>query len=386
MQFGGTVELERAIRDLLLDWLGDRVPDDGFDQLLRTTNAGRDFVGELAAVLGPGFLADPLAAQQAFAASTVARGSQLTVTAGAAGGAGPGISLVLSQDGGGGVGPAGNTLPWSGLLAFGDTPVSSFAAVARPEAASFAVEATAAAAGTFDIGAVVPGANPGELVQLRFAGVALGAGGVARLVLDLAAGGPYRLQVDADGDGVADATRDPGTISVVDGRPAVVDVVVLQSSLFGSTGDVRDPATYGLLVGVLFDKPVTEASAESVANYTLADGNAVIGVQLQPSGRLAYLYLQRPIGGLKPRRLTLANVADAAGRTIETTTWTFAAGVSMECASSARCVRPAGLPCRRPSSASRRHRRSRSPSRRFARIRRAVSNWTTCPCRSGRWS
>ena len=43
------------MRDLALDWLGGRLPEDeGFDQLLRTTEAGRAFLAEVGALLGPG--------------------------------------------------------------------------------------------------------------------------------------------------------------------------------------------------------------------------------------------------------------------------------------------------------------------------------------------
>ena len=59
------------------------------------------------------------------------------------------------------------------------------------------------------------------------------------------------------------------------------------SSYRESAGDIRDPATYGLLVGVLFDKPVTDASAEIKTNYTI-EANGVIGARLQSSGRLVY--------------------------------------------------------------------------------------------------
>ena len=331
VQFGGPAELERAIRDLALDWLGGRVLDEGFDQLLRTTDAGRDFLAEIAAVLGPSFLASPLDAQRAFAASTVARGAQLSVAGGVPAGGGPSLALVLSQDGVGDASASGNALPTAGVFPFGDPRVSMLTAVARPDAARYVLEARASAAGVFDLGAVVPGADAGSLVQLRFAAVPLGAGGVARLVLDLTTSGPFQLQIDTTGDGTTDATRTAASETLLEGPPQVVDIVQLESSSYGKAGDPRDPATYGLLVGVLFDKPVTEASAETVGNYAIEGGNSVIGVQLQPSGRLAYLYLEKPIGGLAPRALTVSGVADGAGRTVasvsRTVRTTFTDGV-----------------------------------------------------------
>ena len=74
-----------------------------------------------------------------------------------------------------------------------------------------------------------------------------------------------------------------------------------------------------MLVAAFFDKPVTEAAAELRTNYAI-EGNAVSGAQLQASGRLVYLYLQQPVGGLVPRSLTISGVTDARGHVLPATT------------------------------------------------------------------
>ncbi len=115
-----------------------------------------------------------------------------------------------------------------------------------------------------------------------------------------------------------------------------------------SAGDIRDPATYGLLVGVLFDKPVTAASAEIKANYTI-EANSVIGTRLQSSGRLVYLYLERPVGGLVPRSLSVSGVIDARGHVLSASTTPIAMALSDGAASSDRCEpRRTWCPVQRP--------------------------------------
>jgi hypothetical protein len=320
VQFGGTSELAPAVSDLLLDWLGERQPDEGFDQILRTTEAGRDVLAEVAAILGPSFLPDPLGAQQAFAQATVARGGHLSASGGPSGGGGPPLALSLAREDGVVADASGNALPTAGVLRFGDPATSAFVPVARPDATRYTIEGRAAAAGTFDLGVVVPGASAGTLQQLRFAGVALQAGGTIRVLVDLAAPGPAQARVDRDGDGTVDVTLDAAASSIVEGPPQVVDVVTLESGYLDSPGSLLDPGTYGLLLGVLFDKPVDKASAETLSNYALEAGNAVLGAQLQPSGRLVYLYLRKPVGALVARTLTLSGIVDERGALLTPTT------------------------------------------------------------------
>lgn len=313
VQFGGAGELTPAVSDLLLDWLGERQPDDGFDQIVRGTEAGRDFLAEVAAILGPSFIPDPLGAQHAFAQATVARGAQVTVSGGPAGGGGPPLAVSVTREDGAVADASGNALPTSGVLRFGSPAASAFIAVVRPDATRYTVEGRAAGDGTFDLGVVVPGASSGASLQLRFAGVALQPGGTIRVRVDLSASGAAQALVDRDGDGTVDATLDPAVVSIVEGPPHVVDVVTLEAGYADSPGSLGDAATYGLLLGVLFDKPVKKGSAETLSNYALEGGNAVLGAQLQPSGRLVYLYLRKPVGALVARTLALAGIADERG-------------------------------------------------------------------------
>jgi hypothetical protein len=181
------------------------------------------------------------------------------------------------------------------------------------------LRAVARAAGFYNLGIAIPGAADGQMIQLRYPGVQLEAGGIARVIVDLSAPGLPTLAVDRTGNGSIDAQIPPQQQGIGEQPPTVLTVRQLVSAYRETAGDIRDPATYGLVVGVLFDKPVSAATAEIKANYAI-DANAIIGARLQPSGRVVYLYLERPIGALVARSLTVSNVADARGNTSGATT------------------------------------------------------------------
>jgi len=305
----------RVAQDLLLDWSGNTVLDAGFDQILRTTEAGAAFLAELAAILGPVSLeGGVLTGQQIFARGAAAR-ARPHVSAVASGGTAPPALTITRADGtavsrgapGTVTMPGAALLPITGGAASGLLGVLS---VVEPLRHTFEIVASDAA--TYDLGIVIPGSAPGTLQQVRYSGVPLAAGGVARVSIDLAAPGILTLQVDANGDGVTDATRVPQVLALAEAPPQVLAVRQLQSSFRDGPGDPADPATYGLLLGVLFDKPVTRASSELKSSYAI-DSNAVIGARLQQSGRLVYLYLQQPVGGLTPRSIAISGIQDVRG-------------------------------------------------------------------------
>ncbi len=72
---------------------------------------------------------------------------------------------------------------------------------------------------------------------------------------------------------------------------------------------------------MLFSEEVTAQSvqdkftAEDITHYSL-DGNAVVGVALQPGGRIAFLALRDPIGPFVPRTITIQDVADLRGQSM----------------------------------------------------------------------
>src|SRR5439155_1269610 len=240
-----------------------------------------------------------------------------------AGGGGAPVVLRVIDDAGRAMGQAAggseNSLPFSGLVNLQSaSPRADLAVVARVNSTQYTVEVTGTGAGSFDLGIVAPTGARG-LTQLSYIGVPIDAGGIARVVINLADLGAPILEVDRDGDGRIDQTVAPLLVAITEGPPTVLTVRQLDSSFYDAPGNVQDPATYGLLVGVLFDRPVTAASAEATANYGV-DANAVVGALLQPSGRLVYLYLQKPVGTFVNRTLSLANIVDAGNNMLPPTT------------------------------------------------------------------
>lgn len=317
IQFGDS--LPRVVQDLLLDWLGARTFDPGFDQLMRTTDAGRAFLDEIGKVLAPSFAGNALGAQRAFVEQALARAAPLTAVVRGPADRAP-VQLRILRNDGAVLGGGSSTLTRAGLLQMTDpAALTSLATAVAPDPLQYVIEAVSPAGGVVDLGVTTPALDPTRSVLMNFAGIALDPGGLVRVLVDLTVPGPVSAQVDRNGDGVVDETLAGVIDTLVEEPLGIVDVVQLQSSFYAAPGDIRDPATYGLLVGVLFNKPTRENSAEDKSNYVV-DANKVVGVAQQTGGRLTYLYLERPIGGLVPRSLTTRNVVDVHGNVLSETT------------------------------------------------------------------
>ncbi len=311
--------LQRVVQDLLLDWHGARTVDEGFDQLMRTTDAGQAFLDEIGKVLASSYAGDALGAQRAFVEQALARAAPLTAVV-----RGPAdreaVQLRILRNDGAGLDGETSTIPRAGLVEMSDpAALASLAVAVAPDPAQYLIEAFSPAGGLIDLGVTAPLIDPTRSMLLNFAGIALDPGGRVRVVVDLTAPVPVSAQVDRNGDGVVDETVTGSTDTLVEEALSIVDVIQLQSSFYASPGDIRDPATYGLLVGVLFNKPTREDSVETKSNYAV-DANKVVGAQQQTGGRLTYLYLEKPVGSLVPRTLTTRNVVDVHGNVLADTT------------------------------------------------------------------
>lgn len=316
LQFGDS--LENAVRDLLLDWLGIRAADPGFDQLMRTTDAGRAFLHEVSLVLGPGFTSDVFPATRLLAEQALARSSPLAAAVRTT--ADSHATLRIARADGVETSHVESAIPRGAVVTMSEgAEEARLIALVAPDAARYTVEAVSNSGGVIDFAITAPTGDARQLQFVRFDNVALDAGGRATVIVDLTAPAPLAAHVDRDGDGVVDETIGGASDVIVEQPLEVVDVLQLESSTFAAPGDIRDPATYGLLVGVLFNKPTTEASVEAKSNYAV-EANKVIGAAQQVGSRLVYLYLQRPVGGLVPRSLTVENIADTAGNVLSPAT------------------------------------------------------------------
>ena len=325
VQFGESIA--RVMADLMLDWLGSGSPDPGFDQLLRETDAGRAFIHELSLVIQQNASGQALIDwHHEVGLVLVNRPDHLSAATGLEDGPAS-VTLHLIDPDGNAVGLEDGSLvkdvAYANLLTLLDAAgMRELAVASRPSTGTWTIEVTATDDGPFDLSILVPTA-PDTLTQVSFPAVDVTRDSIARIEIDLyGLSNAFQMQLDLEGDGSIDEVIAPQLTPIVEGPPEVLNLLQLETSFGASPGDLRDPAAHGLLIGALYDKPVTESSTEAVDNYEV-EANTVLGAQLQQSGRLVYLYLERPIGNLVERDITIRDIADGAGRLLAETTRTI---------------------------------------------------------------
>lgn len=306
--------LVKAAEDLAFDFYGSDVYNRGFDSLRRTSSQGAALNGALAAVFKTELDASgPIAFQAGLADKVSYRPGHLSVVTSDA----P-VRLRLTDASGnrtGGLDAAENAraIPYADSFTLGETGTSraNLLVATRLDSPSYTLELSAEDAATFDLGVVAPDAN-GVLTQFVFSSVSLSAGGRGSATITTGSGAPA-LSLDDDADGVTDRTIAPSaTIPVPDHAPHIVAATQLTPG-FGPGGD-----KHGRNVAVLFSERVTQASAQSAANYGV-DGNEVKQATLQPGSRMAFLLLRDGIGPFFKRSLSVQGLADAAGNSMAAT-------------------------------------------------------------------
>ena len=297
--------LSRVLTDLLLDWQGGRSYDAGWDQILRETQAGREWREALFAALEAADALDAAARAGAAAADLAGRGETFWLLGGGAG------ELELRS---------------------GDE-------TQRVSAESSAVERSLVYAGQRGQWGTVPGGATAvaewrfsnDLAQAELVALQVGADGLARRLRwtlpSPVLNGCYRyalgaagdlLEVDLNCDGAPEATVAAVVETVAERAPEVVSV---RQDLSVKVG--RDPCdyvtqfqNYGTVLAVLFSKPMTQEGANVPAGYQLDNGNRAMSVQIQPGGRVAILNLQQGVSALRPRLMTVSGVRDVRGQAI----------------------------------------------------------------------
>lgn len=301
-------DTNRVLLDLLLDWQGARRFTEGFDQILRENAAGQEWrdaiFGEL--LLADGRNVPDLLA--AFAPEFAGRTEPMQLLA-------DNFSADVGRDWQttGLVTLAGSAVPRT--LGYGETSGALFAQEAEAVGGTNVWRFTnAVPAGVVRLLRLGTG---GTGVEFSWLTPALAAG--SRAELDFASEPPV-FRLDRDGDRVADETLAATRREIQEAAPRVVGVIQDPTVLAGRparpcTGDGR-VLNYGTVIGVLFSKPLTQASVNRPAAYVLDDGNTASTVQIQGGGRLALLNLKRGISAVRPRSLTVSGVADERGNVV----------------------------------------------------------------------
>lgn len=316
VQFGEP--LSRVLQDLLLDWLGNRTADDGFDQLLRSTDAGQSLMQVFATLIeGDVATKGVLDYQQQFAQLAAGRAPQVMVITGSGASPAP-VELSIADASGLTVSDQDSSvvrdLPYASLLnLLNGQEQSDLAVLAQVSSTRYIVTVHGTGSGQFDLGIVIP-AGQGQAIQLRYSGVSIQKGGVAQVIIDLSNPSNYSLTLDSDGDGVTDQTIAPTQVNISEEAPQVVAVRQL-ARLNENVLPIEDYAVHGLIIAALFNKPMDNASVENPSNYSV-DANQVSSIALQPSGRLAYILLNKGVGTFIQRNMSFSNLADEHGNTL----------------------------------------------------------------------
>ena len=310
-----------TLQDLLFDFLGDRIFDDGWDTLYRQSRQARLFASALADVvwreaqtLG---MAELIALQRSWSDTEHYRPDHVTVMTQATGGALPVVLEASDRAGrrmGGSLDPQAGSraIPAADILSFdvAGNATGQFAVLARPDTALYRVSLSAINAGVFDLGVVVPGSD-GALRQIVFRGLSVSPGD--QLVATVRPRSDSPVSLDRDGAAIAWNTND-----VIPDRPPEILGIVQNAD--------QDVDRFGRVVAVLFSEDVDKNSAQDPAAYAvdavtipmlpppdLVDGNPVRNALMQFGGKIVLLGLRDPVGPFVRRSLDVQTVRDLRG-------------------------------------------------------------------------
>jgi hypothetical protein len=303
--------LASVLADLWLDWQGGRSASEGFDQILRETQAGREWREALVAAMEgaePG--ADAVDRLADHAADLAGRGEAWWLFASDAAALEPVLASGEAE-------AALDRSELAGAAGYRGARGHSLLARAVPNA-GLRFDVTADTGG-FEVAWLELGdAGSGVLRRWPVSGAAAGD------CLRLSAAAPDALELDAGCDGSAETSLMADETAVAERPPEVLAAIQDLQVRVGRPPDScyqNQDRNYATVLAVLFSKPMIQASAGRPEAYALDDGNAATSVRVQPGGRVALLNLSRPIGRIEPeppasRSLVVDRAADARGNAV----------------------------------------------------------------------
>ena len=300
----------------------------GFDNLRRRSSRGDVFAQSVSALLAADLAsAGASAFHQDFARKISYRPAHISVLISS--GSSLPVRMTLVDSAGrrlGGEGLAGKItkeIPFGDYLQFatpGLAPTAQMALIAAPVPGAFTIRLERIAgvpdSEPYTLTVVVPDAQ-GQLRQFVFQNVT--AAQVPQLTF--APTDPYRLSVETAAAG--GPVLAPAMTEIADPPPSIVGVVQQgrADQVCVDAGKTEGLWRPGRIVAVLFSEEVTLQSvqdkfkADDISNF-LSDGNKIVGVALQPDGRIAFLAFRDPVGPFVPRTITIQDVADLRGQTM----------------------------------------------------------------------
>lgn len=305
-----------SLSQLLLDWLGNSVPDDDFDLLRRTTEKGRAFSDFIFSSMNVGS-SNAMQFHHDFGDTTAFRNPYLSAMVQSAGPV-PAFTITDSENRsisptGGEFGPSLN-IPYSDVLSTEDGSVA-WALIGNLPTLDR----------TYTLRLV--GNNQTAVIALLI----LSGDHLYRVEYDsftAIQGTLYQAKIDVD-------HVDASTFGFTDALgnllvPArVTEVNAPPFQIVGAVQDAKADKT-GHLVALLFNQPVSAESAETLSNYSLR-ANSVVNAKLQMGGRIVYVAFRNPVSPLVSNDLTVFNLPLVANQhtiRIHTTVSTDAGTVS----------------------------------------------------------
>jgi hypothetical protein len=304
-----------ALRDLVFDFHGGDPRDDGFDQLLRQTQAGRNLDVALGKALAPS-VGMPIAYEREAAEVASSGPDFLSFAVGRAGAL---DADVVLRDAAGNVTRSGAS-PLNGVPGATLVPLSGLAdpsylgLVTTPLSTGYTLEVLGRNSGeSFELSVTVPRAD-GTFAHGTATLVAFGAGGKVRLALSPGADADeLTLEIDGDGDGVYEETQ-PLQVTTLDsaGPSLVAAAIIGPETLSGAS-------PFGYFGAMLFDRVVDPENAGDVSNYRIPK-NRVEFAKRQLSGRIVFMALEQPEGEYVQTTLRAERIADLRGKVGPTAT------------------------------------------------------------------
>ena len=310
-----------AVRDLLFDFYGGSPVDAGFDQLLRTTNAGTELARAIGRALEPAALvaggATPYERQTARIAAS--GNDFLTFALSSV----PGTLALVDQHGRRSATSATSNTFAAGevstavVVPFGTSASSpAMVTIAEPSTMPYTLELTATAAANVDFAVTLPVSG----------GFRRGTGSVAtvpggRYKVMATASDTLMIRIDANGDGTYESQQPLSTEMLYpEGARLISATVIGPETLDGA-------APFGKHAAVLFDRFVHPTKSSETARYTVTK-NGVISAKRQLSGRLVFTTLDQPEGPYVPSQLSVAGMPDGRGVTGPPGTVTIASKIA----------------------------------------------------------
>ena len=298
--------LPNALRDLAVDFFGGTTVDPGFDQVLRTTPAGQNFVSVLGLHLSkPMSDAGGILPYELQLAQIETSGPNFITFGVGSGITGSPISVTLTDSVGNqvGSGAPGGTMVGGALFTLGNSPNETYLGLlTAPTNSPYTLSLIGQGTGATDIAISIP-AGDGTVVRGTASGVQLSSGLKMKVIADLTNPNNLVLLVDSAGDG-SYSTSVPLTTQILSpSGPNLISATVIGRETVSQAG------VFGLNMVLLFDRIVDAATSSKPGNYSIPS-NTVISASRQLSGRLVFANLAQPEGPYVPTTVAVSGVAD----------------------------------------------------------------------------